>query len=138
VSANWHGKLLWHLPRQPALTPPRLWVSIGISGAVSGSIRAAASTRSALIPPTRAPSIAPIFPPTFYRLEPMNAVSESVSESIERVVKNCGGLKRIVIDFTGVFAILLALNRMFQVAERRIEINFRLSRRDELWSLPRV
>jgi hypothetical protein len=68
----------------------------------------------------------------------MNAVSESVSESIERVVKNCGGLKRIVIDFTGVFAILLALNRMFQVAERRIEINFRLSRRDELWSLPRV
>ena len=50
-----------------------LWASIGISGAVSGSIRAAALTRSALIPPTRAPIIAPIFPPTFYLLESVNA-----------------------------------------------------------------
>ena len=37
---------------------------IGISGAVSGSIRAASLTRSAVIPPTRAPSIVLIFPPT--------------------------------------------------------------------------
>jgi hypothetical protein len=42
-----------------------LWASTGISGAVSGSIHAAGLTRSAVIPPTRAPSIAAISPPTF-------------------------------------------------------------------------
>src|ERR1039457_6246933 len=41
-----------------------LWASTGISGAASGSIPVALSTRSASIPPTRAPSIVLIFPPT--------------------------------------------------------------------------
>ena len=85
-----------------------LWASTGISGAASGSIRAAVSTRSASIPPTRAQSIAPIFPPTFSPLEAAKVqrlhhylwitVSETVSESGERVVKNCGELKRILIE----------------------------------------
>src|ERR1017187_5490704 len=46
-------------------------------------------------------------------------VSESASERDGGVVKNSGELKQIVIDFTGDFAILLALHRTFQVAERR-------------------
>jgi hypothetical protein len=76
-----------------------LWASTGISGAVSGSIRAASSTRSASIPPTRATSIAPIFPPTCNPLErtiSMNVnkfsfgtgtVSESASKSSLRLPK---------------------------------------------------
>jgi len=39
----------------------------------------------------------------------MDTVSEFVSERIERAVKNCSGLKRIVIEFTGVFAILFII-----------------------------
>ncbi len=50
-----------------------LWASIGISGAVSGSIRAESLIRSEVIPPTPAPSIAAIFPPTFYPFESVNA-----------------------------------------------------------------
>jgi hypothetical protein len=76
-----------------------LWVSTGISGAASGSILAALSTLSVSIPPTRAQSIAPISPPTFYPLErtiSMNAnkfsfgtgtVSESASKSSLRLPK---------------------------------------------------
>ena len=73
-----------------------LWASIGISGAASGSIRVANSTRSARIPPTRAPNIAPIFPPTCKPLDAMNSaamktnagtVSESVSQSNVRLRK---------------------------------------------------
>jgi hypothetical protein len=47
----------------------------------------------------------------------------TVSESIERAVKNSGELKQIILDFTGDFAILLTLNRAFQVAEQRLEIS---------------
>jgi hypothetical protein len=55
----------------------------------------------------------------------MHTVSETASESIERAVKNCGELGQIVIDFTGVFAILSALNWMFQVAAQRpYQINY--------------
>jgi hypothetical protein len=46
-------------------------------------------------------------------------VSETVSESIARAVKNSGELKQIILDFTGDFAIFLTLNHAFQVAERR-------------------
>jgi hypothetical protein len=45
-------------------------------------------------------------------------VSQTVSERGGGAVKNSGGLKQIVIDFTGDFAILLASERMFQVAAR--------------------
>jgi len=73
-----------------------LWVSIGINGAVSGSIRAAALTRSAHIPPTRAPSIAVIFPPICSPLEGnphherknnTGTVSQTVSKSRRRLRK---------------------------------------------------
>jgi hypothetical protein len=61
----------------------------GISGAVSGSILAASLTRSALILPTRAPSIARFIRRMFCRLNTMKiatikrtgTVSETVSES---------------------------------------------------------
>jgi hypothetical protein len=46
-------------------------------------------------------------------------VSETVSKRGGGVVKNSGGLKQIVIDFTGAFAILLASDRTFHVAARR-------------------
>src|ERR1017187_7568491 len=46
-------------------------------------------------------------------------VSESASERHGGAVKNSGELGQIVIDFTGDFAILLALHRTFQVAERQ-------------------
>ena len=61
-----------------------LWAFTGISGAVSGSTRAAGSIRSAPIPPTRVPSIAPIFLPTFCPLEPMkNSLALSVKLSVK-------------------------------------------------------
>ena len=66
------GKWVW-LDVSPAGKPALaklLWVSTGISGAVSGSTRAAASTPSASTLPTPAPSIAPISPPTCCPLEP--------------------------------------------------------------------
>ena len=62
-----------------------LWAFIGTNGAGSGSIRAAGLTRLEVIPPTRAPSIVPIFQPMFYRLEVIGTVSKSVSESNERL-----------------------------------------------------
>jgi hypothetical protein len=46
-------------------------------------------------------------------------VSETVSESGGGAMKNCGGLKQIIIDFTEEFATLLALHRTFHVAARR-------------------
>ena len=49
--------------RKPGLAS-LLWVSTGISGAAAGSILVAALTRSAVIPPTSARNIAPIFPET--------------------------------------------------------------------------
>ena len=58
-----------------------LWAFIGINGAVSGSIHAENLTRSEVIPPTPAPGIARIFPPTFSRLEqvyPMNANAKTM------------------------------------------------------------
>ena len=47
-------------------------------------------------------------------------VSESASERHGGVVKNSGELGQIVIDFTGDFAILLALHRTFHVAAREL------------------
>jgi hypothetical protein len=44
-----------------------------------------------------------------------DSVSGTVSESSKIIVENCGGLKRINLDFTGVFASLLELNRTLQV-----------------------
>jgi hypothetical protein len=58
--------------RQPSLAA-LLWAFIGTSGAVSGSIRAAASTRLERIPPTRALNIALFPPPTFSPLDFINA-----------------------------------------------------------------
>jgi hypothetical protein len=65
-------------------------------------------TRSARIPPTRAPSIAPIFPLTFSPFKAVKiqrlhrylwiTVSETVSESGKRAVKNCDELKRILLE----------------------------------------
>jgi hypothetical protein len=67
-------------------------------------------TLSARIPPTRARSIAPIFPPTFSPLEavkssevaslPLETVSETVSEGGKRVVKNCDELEQILLETT--------------------------------------
>src|ERR1019366_1012686 len=45
-------------------------------------------------------------------------VSQTVSERGGGAVKNSGGVKQIFFDFTGDFAILLASERMFQVAAR--------------------
>jgi hypothetical protein len=45
------------------------WAFIGTSGAASGSIHAESLTRSEVILPTPAPSIALIFPPMFSLLE---------------------------------------------------------------------
>jgi hypothetical protein len=69
------GKRVW-LDVSPSRKPnlaALLWAFIGTNGVVSGSIHAAASTRSAVIPPPPAPNIAPIFQPTFYPLESVNA-----------------------------------------------------------------
>jgi hypothetical protein len=52
-------------------------------------------------------------------------VSETVSESIARAVKNSGELKQIILDFTGDFAIFLTLNHAFQVAARLFTGNHR-------------
>jgi len=60
-----------------------LWAFIGISGAGSGSIRADGLTRSAHTPPTRAPSIAAIFPPTFCLPESMNADQSALALSVK-------------------------------------------------------
>jgi len=46
-------------------------------------------------------------------------VSETVSENSKMIVENSGGLKRINLYFTGVFAILLELNRTLQVPSGR-------------------
>ena len=46
-------------------------------------------------------------------------VSQTVSENSAGVMKNSGELAQIVVDFTGDFAILLALHRMLQVAARQ-------------------
>jgi hypothetical protein len=68
LSANGFG-WTFHPPTSPVWPVCfGLWASTGISGAVSGSIRAALLTRSASIPPTRAQSIALISPPTIHRL----------------------------------------------------------------------
>ena len=58
------------------------WASIGINGAASGNIPAAALTRSAVIPPTRAPSIVVTFPPMFYQLESHVLQATTVSEFV--------------------------------------------------------
>jgi len=42
-------------------------------------------------------------------------VSETASENGKMIVENGGGLRRITLDFTSVFAILLELNRTLQV-----------------------
>jgi len=58
-----------------------LWAFTGISAALSGSIRAESLTRSEIILPTPARSIALIFPPTFSPLEQiysMNANAKSI------------------------------------------------------------
>ena len=47
-----------------------------------------------------------------------DTVSQTVSERGERAVENSGGLKWIIIGFTGVFASLLRLNRTGNVAAR--------------------
>ena len=50
-------------------------------------------------------------------------VSETASERGERAVENCGGLKRIILDFIGVFAIILELNRTLQVPTGQSDIS---------------
>jgi hypothetical protein len=53
--------------------------------------------------------------------EPMPAlslkrgVSKTVSQNNGGVVENCGGYRRIVLDFTGVFAILLVSESLLQI-----------------------
>jgi hypothetical protein len=44
-----------------------------------------------------------------------DSVSETVSESSKMIVRNRSGLERFSLDFTGVYAILLELNRTLQV-----------------------
>jgi len=53
-------------------------------------------------------------------LKRTESVSETVSENSKMIVENSGGLKRINLDFTGVFATLLELNRTLQVPPGRI------------------
>ena len=48
-----------------------------------------------------------------------DTVSEIVSKRAGGVVKNTSGLKQIIIDFTGDFAILSESDRTFQVAARQ-------------------
>ena len=52
-------------------------------------------------------------------LKRTDTVSETASENSKMIVENGGGLKRINLDFTGVFAILLELNRTLQVPAGR-------------------
>jgi hypothetical protein len=72
------GKWIW-LDVSPAQKPGLanlLWAFIGTSGVVSGSTRAASLTRSAVIPPTRAPSIVAVSPLMFCRPNPMIAMTK--------------------------------------------------------------
>jgi hypothetical protein len=52
-----------------------------------------------------------------------DSVSETVSENSKMIVENSGGLKRINLDFTGIFAILLELNRTLQVPKERLRFS---------------
>jgi len=72
-------------------------------------------TLSARIQPTRARSIAPIFPPTSKLPDAMNSallktdagtVSETVSESGCEAVKNCGELEHFLLEIPMKSAIL--------------------------------
>jgi len=78
------GKWVW-LDVSPSRKPNLVgrWAFIGTSGVVSGSIRAAALTRSVLIPPTRAPSIASIFPPIFWPLEHRTWLTKWLTNQVE-------------------------------------------------------
>lgn len=69
-----------------------LWTSIGISGVEFGSIRAANLIQLALIRPTRAQCIAPVFPPMFNPSDNMNHARHStVSLSVKLPVKAAVG-----------------------------------------------